>query len=268
MCVSPSVRARALRAEVSGETSTSTLSNVDNKIELEGADLGEGSMTLVNGPGGHITGDGTIDTGSITIMNAGVHQGEGTPTVKSPVDNSGKLKVDGGVLRIENAISGSGTVMIEAGTALELPGRISRGTSASPEQAAISSSPTHRGYIGTISGFSHTGGNQIDLEDIGSRAAPVQLSYSGDANGGVLTVTDGTNTSHINFSGDYTTASFVVTSQPDAMENTRPGTWISFPGPSAASFASAMAGVGARSAADAHAPIGEPLPAPSTLARP
>lgn len=58
-------------------------------------------------------------------------------------------------------------------------------------------------YTATISGFSKTGGASLDLADVGFVGAG-EATLKGSKTGGVLTVTDGSHTAHINLTGDYT----------------------------------------------------------------
>ena len=60
-------------------------------------------------------------------------------------------------------------------------------------------------------GFSTTGGTSFDLRDIGFVSAN-EATFVGGSSGGVLTVTDGTHTAHITLLGDYTTSTFVASS--------------------------------------------------------
>ena len=58
------------------------------------------------------------------------------------------------------------------------------------------------GYGGSICGFATNGDTRLDLVDI-AFADTTGASFAGKANGGVLTVTDGTDTTRIKLSGDY-----------------------------------------------------------------
>ncbi len=64
-------------------------------------------------------------------------------------------------------------------------------------------------YTGTVAGFSITRGTRLDLQDIGFVGAG-EATFSGDATGGVLTITDGPHTARINLTGDYLGARFVA----------------------------------------------------------
>jgi len=67
-------------------------------------------------------------------------------------------------------------------------------------------------YTGTITGFSTSTGTELDLRDIGFNASNTHATYvdNGAHTGGVLTVTDGTNTAHIKLTGNYTSSTFEV----------------------------------------------------------
>ena len=251
-------------------TPTSTLTN-GNRIRLDpNSDLGGGSMTLVND--GTIKlkgGPGVIDTGANTIMNSGTIKTTGvtssTLVVRSLVDNTGILETNGGLLRFADAVTGSGDAVIEAGTLIF--------KSSFEENVAFNGTTgyldLHEGqsYTGTITGFSPSGREGIDVKDVG-QAGPVTLSYAGDHTSFFLTVTDGVNTAHLHIVCDYTNASFEVGSQPDAQLNTRPGTSITC-APAPLGMASVMASFGApAAAAPAHPPSEARMPAALVLARP
>ena len=64
-------------------------------------------------------------------------------------------------------------------------------------------------FTGHISGL--TGADAIDLADI-SYGANTKASFSGNANGGTLTVTDGTQTANIALLGNYLTSGWTLSS--------------------------------------------------------
>ncbi len=89
---------------------------LNQRTYISGAGLiGDGVMTLVNGPSGRITGDQSsplvIDTGANPIINAGVIQAvnKGVTIVDSLLDNTGTLDTKrGGALTVEAAVTGAG----------------------------------------------------------------------------------------------------------------------------------------------------------------
>ena len=98
-------------------------------------------------------------------------------------------------------------------------------------------------YTASISGFSKNGKTSLDLADIGF-VNSAEATFSGTTKSGVLTVTDGTHTAHINLKGNYLSSTFVASS------DGRGGVVVADPKPRAAAtpahrFIAAMAGMGA-----------------------
>ncbi len=200
--------------EITGASAAATLTNLNNKIYGAGQ-LGGGKMTLVNQAGGTIDGNQatglTIDTGAATITNAGLIEsaGSGLLTIKSAVANTGTLYASGGTLIANGAVTGTGKVTIANGLA-DFVSTFTENvafTATSTGTLELSKSAT---YTGSISGFSKTGANFLDLADIGFTAGTTKATYSGTTTSGVLTVTDGTHTAKINLTGNYTTSTFVL----------------------------------------------------------
>ena len=100
-------------------------------------------------------------------------------------------------------------------------------------------------YTANITGFSKSGATSLDLGDIGF-VGSTEATFSGTTSSGVLTVTDGTNTAHINLKGNYTTSTFVASSDGHGgtivVDSTAKDAAIA---PSSAKFIEAMAGLGA-----------------------
>lgn len=68
-----------------------------------------------------------------------------------------------------------------------------------------------QGYpAGTISGFSKSGATSLDLQDIGYTPGVTTATFSGTSTGGVLTVTNGSQTANISLAGDYLASTFTV----------------------------------------------------------
>ena len=202
---------------ITGVTPGAALTN-DDKIAGAG-DIGGGSMTLTNGAPGDIIGDSaavalTLDTGSKTISNAGliISEGKGGVTIKSAVDNTGRLEVTTGTLTVSGAVTGTGLATIGGGTADFLAAFSQNvaftGTSGVLELAKSQS------YAGEISGFSLTGGTSLDLGDIGFTSGKTKASFVENSakTSGVLTVTDGTHTAKITLAGDYASSTFTTSS--------------------------------------------------------
>jgi hypothetical protein len=202
--------------KIVGATAAATLTNASETI-IGAGQLGGGSMTLINGAGGTIAGNSAsvalvIDTGVNTVTNSGgiLSEGKGGVLIKSAVANTGTLKVLAGTLTVDGAVTGAGTVDIQAGIAnfwSSFSENVTFGGAHGELQLAKS-----QAYTGTIFGFSLTGGTSLDLRDIGFSAGHTKATYSGSATGGVLTVVDGTHTAHIGLAGNFTGSTFTTSS--------------------------------------------------------
>jgi hypothetical protein len=198
---------------IEGATASAALNVMSGKIRGAG-DIGGGQMSLYVGAGGTIQGnDGvalTIDTGASKIVNYGLIEatGSGGVTIAGAVANGGTLAALGGDLTVEGPVSGGGSVRIGAATA-DFEGafsvNVTLGTTGVLE---LGQSQT---YKGTITGFSHSGANSLDLDDIAFGEATT-ASFSGSTASGVLTVSDGTHTARIKLAGNYLKSSFNIAS--------------------------------------------------------
>ena len=149
---------------------------------------------------------GTISSGSTIEINAG-----STLTLTGSVANSGTLLVNGGTLDVAGVLTG-GTAEIGGAGKMEI-------AQASSENVDFLANSTGQlvldqstGYTGQISGFGTT--QSIDLTDI-DFATGVKISYVSNNRrntSGVLTITDGTHTTHLEMQGSYTLANFKVAS--------------------------------------------------------
>ncbi|MGI9169456.1 MAG: hypothetical protein ACR2FH_04670, partial [Caulobacteraceae bacterium] len=110
--------------------SGTVLTNVADRISGRGL-LGGPSLTIINEAGGFLeakAGTLIIDTGAHTIVNAGLIDAEGFPgddgtvppaqgEVKSPVNNSGIVEVDGigATMTFDAAVTGTGRAVLAGG---------------------------------------------------------------------------------------------------------------------------------------------------------
>ncbi|MDQ2861893.1 MAG: hypothetical protein M3T55_14475, partial [Pseudomonadota bacterium] len=252
-----------------GATSSAALT-VDSHLYGEGQ-LGGGSMMLTNAVGGLIEGDGAaalvIDTGANTVVNAGTIEAVSAAgvTIQSALNNSGLLFAEGGNLTVNGAVTGAGAAKVDVATldfASSFTGDVAFiGTTGALELAKS------QGYTGTISGFSRAAGTFLDLADIGFVGSK-EATYSGTSTGGVLTVTDGTHTAQIHFSGNYIDSTWIASSDGHG------GTTIVDPAPSPSGavassvgpapsphrFVAAMAGLRGSAAGAIHTADAGPIP--------
>ncbi len=223
---------------IQASTLTGTLTNVDNTITADGQ-LGAGQLILVNQAGGVIEETGksglTIDTGAVTITNAGLIEahGNGGITIQSAVNNSGviellaadisggsmmmidgtvrntgKLVVDGGTMMVFETVTGSGSATIKLGT-LYFGSSFNENVTFTSQSGLLELAQS-QSYTRTVTGIAKNGqGDFLELDDIAFVGAD-QATYvdNGSHTGGVLTVTDGTHTAHIKLAGDYTGSTF------------------------------------------------------------
>jgi hypothetical protein len=241
--------------EITGASAVATLTNVSNKILGAGL-LGGGKLTLVNDAGGTIDGDQTtaltINTGTATIANPGTieNQGAGGTLIESALANTGLLEALAGTLTVSGAVTGTGTVRITDGTA-DFTSTFSENVAFAAKSTGTLELAHSLTYDGTISGFSKTGINSLDLGDIAYAEGTTLATFSGTTASGTLTVTDGTHIARITLKGDYIGSTFTTKSDGhggtivvDPTEGAAAP--VATPRPAAlVPFTSAMAGFGA-----------------------
>ena len=144
--------------------------------------------------GGKLTNDGTIDTTATTSSN-GVD-----------VANAGTIEAISGLLKITGSVVGNGSIQVDAGAFLELNATVAAtqkivfdGAGSSEVQLDAST------FGGQILGLAAT--DQLDLRTIGY-GLNTTGTYVGDANGGILTITDGVHSISMTLVGDYRHAHF------------------------------------------------------------
>jgi hypothetical protein len=200
---------------IRGASATATLTNA---VLIEGAgQIGAGELILANQSSGIIRATGsvalTLDTGAKAITNAGVIESDaaGGLLIKGAVTNTEILAAISGTLTVDGAVTGKGVVHISAGTA-DFASSFAENVAFATGAQGVLELAKSQGYAGSISGFSKTGANALDLGDIAFNSGKTKASYSGTTSSGVLTVTDGTHTAKIKLSGDYTASTFKVSS--------------------------------------------------------
>jgi Ca2+-binding RTX toxin-like protein len=243
-------------SEITGATPGAALTNVSNKITGAGL-LGGGKMVLINLAGGTIDANQTtaltLDTGSKSITNAGLIEdvGAGGMLIESAINNTGTLYAAAGTLSVMGPVSGTGKVVIAGGVA-EFVSTLANDVAFSGNSTGQLELVHSLGYGGTISGFSRTGANSLDLGDIAYDKGTTLATFSGTAKSGILTITDGTHTAKITLIGNYTNSTFTTSSDGHG------GTIIVDPANAAASsptplvpFINAMAGFSGENGAGA-----------------
>jgi hypothetical protein len=258
---------------VSGSMAATTFQGFDTMVVSSGATFTDGgAVTLAAVQTVQSAGALTLGgTGKNNIINAGLVEttGAGALTLAGALTNNGTVAANGGTLTASGSITGSGVFDIGGGT-LDVTGAFAKNVTFTGTAGVLELAQS-QGYTGTITGFSKTGGTTLDLVDIGFVGSG-EATYSGTKTGGVLTVTDGTHTAHINLKGSYLTSTFTASSDghggTDVVDPKADAGAGSLQAGAAHVFIAAMAGLGASAAlASAHAGATWPAREP-TLANP
>lgn len=188
--------------------------------------------------GGSWSLSGTL-TGAVDNVGLVASTGAGS-VLQGAVTNEGVLETSGAAasLTVTGSVTGSGSAVVGGGT-LDFGSAFSENVTFSAVSGVLELAQS-QGFGGTISGFSTSGGTQLDLLDIAYNKKTTQASFSGGDAGGVLTVTDGSHTARITLNGDYQGATFHVAA--DKQGGTLVTDTIAV-APTVHAFASAMAGM-------------------------
>ena len=255
---------------ISGTGSPTTLHNVNNTIAGAGKIGGNGLILNNSGtieakvPAAN-QGDLVIDTGANVVINSGLLAADltGSLYIASAVTNTGTLGASNGTIVARAAVTG-GSAKLDAGGQIEFDAAST--TAVRFDDNSVSSlvlgNSVH--FKGVISNFGKLNtGQSIDLLDIASGSATFT---AGSPN--KLTVTDGTHTAVLKFSGSYTAGNFHLS------DDGHGGTLITDPPVAshasaallfahmASSFAAPSAGFGGSAGAELQ-PLIQPLLAPS-----
>ena len=262
---------------VSGSMATTTFSNFDAVIVGAGASFVDtGAVTVAAGD--VLSAQGSLTIGGkakASVVNAGEIQVGGLTAsllINGAVTNTGTLDSFGGTMTVTGAVTGKGVVQLNGISTIHFVAGFTENVTFETASFATLELGQSQGYTGTITGFSTVGGSMLDLDDIAFVSAS-EATYSGTSTSGVLTVTDGTHTAHINLKGNYLASTFVCASDGHG------GTIIHDPTRAHASaaaaqpltpiqpFAAAMASLGGGPGEASHAGGAWTAPAP-TLSRP
>jgi large repetitive protein len=128
--------------------------------------------------------------------------------VHSDVANDGRLWANGGNLTIDGNVSGSGSARISGTASLEISGTFNERIVFDDSAAGTLKLDHPSDFSGVLSGF---GSNDvINLSGISGTGATVSYAENAQGTGGILSVTDGTHTANIGFSGQYAASDFHV----------------------------------------------------------
>jgi hypothetical protein len=199
-----------------------TAIGIDGTVTLEGGGhvvlsesdqnyiFGHGTLTNVDNT---ISGGGDIGNGSLTFHNEGVVEAQGPyaliiDTGANAFVNTGLIETNGGTMIVDIPVTGGGNAVIAGGT-LEFAAASDNNVSFAGAVAGMLALDQSQQFTGHILGFGSS--DQIDLGDI-AYSADTSLTYTanGTDSGGVLTISDGTHTTNLDFTGEYTAASFLT----------------------------------------------------------
>jgi large repetitive protein len=208
---------------IDATTTGAGTANVDNFGDLTGDVVTSGGSTITNEIGANWSLNGSnAFGGSSSLTNAGTIDSNGTSSFSglSSLINTGTIEVQSGSLKIgsTNGISGTGSFKIDAGTTLEIASGASSGQTVTfNSTTGMLKLDNAQNFHGVVSGFSTTDGtqahsDQIDLANINHDS--LSFSESFNTANDVLTVTDGTNTANIQFTGNIGSLSFVDDGNP------------------------------------------------------
>ena len=155
----------------------------------------------LNGAGAAVQSLNTTTGHQVALAASLTHVGEFGMSSRSPpgeirlflnaIANDGfDREAMGGTVSIAGAVSGFGAVEIGGGGSVTIAGAFSENVTFTAGKGELALSKS-QGYAGTISGFSKTGADTLDLRDIGFISGTTKASFVGTTSGGVLTVTDG-----------------------------------------------------------------------------
>jgi hypothetical protein len=201
-------------AAIDATTTSAGTVIIDNHGQLTG-EVTSNNATFTNEVGGSWSFNGlSAFTGSSNLVNHGTIQSNGASEISglAGITNSGGIEVQSGSLKLDSGISGTGTLTVDAGATLEVISAVSSG------QTVVFSSTTGmlkldqaENFNGLVSGFSTTDGtlansDQIDLADINHNSSSFSEQFNSTTD--TLTVTDGTKTAVIHFTGNVGNLNF------------------------------------------------------------
>jgi hypothetical protein len=169
-------------------------------------------MTLVNE--GHIIADGShallIDTGDNAVINTGLMEavGSGGLVVHGNLSNDGMLWANGGNITVDGDVSGGGSARISGTGSLDIGGAFDERIVFDAGATGTLKLDHAADFGGILSGFDHD--DVLDLAGILGASATLSYAENAQGTGGVLSVTDGSHTANIAFSGQYAASDFHV----------------------------------------------------------
>jgi hypothetical protein len=146
-----------------------------------------------------------------TVVNAGLIEktaGTGTSVIRSMLSNTGQIVAHSGTLDLAAAVSGAGTLRIDAGATLAFGAAVAAGSKVSflgtgGELELLDGAD----FAGKVAGFAAT--DSLDLRSI-PFGTGTKVSYSGTKTSGTLTVSNGSHVANIALLGQFTAGEFAA----------------------------------------------------------
>jgi VCBS repeat-containing protein len=186
----------AIDVNVGGNIPNSGTATFENDGHING-NIGAYNTDFTNDAGGDWSLNGTSTfSGVSTLSNAGTIESNGTSAVSglAALTNTGTIEVQSGSLILNEAISGAGTLKIDAGATLELASGVSSDQTVSfASSTGVLKIDDPQDFHGKIAGISGSG-NVLDLLNHFNAATTTATTGAGSYNAGTdtttLTVTD------------------------------------------------------------------------------
>ncbi len=205
----PVTEASVVPAEAEAQAHNLTVNDAHATIDDTGILMLSGGLTLTAGTF-HLDG-GSLQTAlSIDVASGATFGGYGLVSVGGTVSGTVVASASGHTLDFISAVNGTGDFHIGAGATLEFGGSVTSGTTVTFDGGTGELKLDAPGsFAGTIAGFNGTApdaahSDVIDLAGIDHTSSHFTESYVG----GVLTVSDGTNSAHLAFSNFNSAFSF------------------------------------------------------------
>ncbi len=158
----------------------------------------------------------TIDTGN-TVTNAGLFEATsgGILQIDDTIANSGSILADGGTVVVAGTVTAnndtSGSATIEASGTLEIGATDAQVITFNGAGMLILDHQDEGDFSGTVGGFG--AGDTIDLKALGYSGSGESAAWTQTSDaGGVLTISNGTQSESVNLAGTHSASDFALTS--------------------------------------------------------
>ena len=205
-------------AAIDATTTAAGTATIENFGSLAG-DVLSYNASFTNEAGGDWSLDGTSAfTGTSSLVNLGAIQSNGVSEISGllSLEYSGTIEVQSGTLKVDTALSGAGKLTIDSGATLEITSAMASGQtvvfSSTTGMLKLDHAETFNGLISGFSGTSEANSDQVDLVDINFNSSKFSEQFNSATDS--LSVSDGTNTAVVQFTGTVGALNFVADGNP------------------------------------------------------